>query len=93
MKLKKFNDWINESVRDRMKPKITEEEANKLITPLKSVGCGIDKNGITYVMLTDGGYEYTGWHIDLIENEEWWEKLTDEDRKIIDEITRKKIMK
>ena len=47
---------------------------------LESVGNVIDESGVTYPMLADGGYDiFGGIHIHDIENEEWFESLSEED--------------
>ena len=54
---------------------------------LKSVGNVIDENGVTYPMLVDGGYDiFAGVHINDIENEEFFDALSDEDLDVIEEI-------
>ena len=43
---------------------------------LESVGTGLDKDGMTYPMLVDGGYDYdNGVHMTEV-NEEWWDRLS-----------------
>ena len=53
---------------------------------LKSVGCVIDENGVTYPQYPDnedgtfGGYDEDGaFHVDDIENDEWFDALSTED--------------
>ena len=54
---------------------------------LDSVGCVIDENGVTYPMLVDGGYdEDGGFHVNDIENEEWFDALSQEDIDTIEDI-------
>ena len=54
---------------------------------LDSVGCVIDENGVTYPMLVDGGYDEDGaCHINDIENEEFFDALSQEDIDIIEDI-------
>ena len=54
---------------------------------LDSVGCVIDENGVTYPMLVDGGYdELGGFHVNDIENEEWFDALSQEDIDTIEDI-------
>ena len=54
---------------------------------LNSVGCVIDENGVTYPMLVDGGYdEDGGFHVNDIENEEWFDALSLEDIEIIEDV-------
>jgi len=54
---------------------------------LNSVGCVIDENGITYPMLVDGGYDEDGaCHINDIENEEFFDALSQEDIDTIEDI-------
>ena len=54
---------------------------------LNSVGCVIDENGVTYPMLVDGGYdEDGGFHVNDIENEEWFDALSQEDIDTIEDI-------
>ena len=54
---------------------------------LDSVGCVIDENGVTYPMLVDGGYdEDCGFHVNDIENEEWFDALSQEDIDTIEDI-------
>ena len=55
------------------------------LVELESVGCVIDENGVTYPMLVDGGYdEDGGFHVNDIENEEWFDALSQEDIDTID---------
>ena len=50
----------------------------KLIN-LESVGTGLAKDGMTYPMLVDGGYDYdNGVHMTEV-NEEWWDRLSGDD--------------
>ena len=54
---------------------------------LNSVGCVIDENGVTYPMLVDGGYDiFGGIHIDDIENEEFFDALSQEDIDTIEDV-------
>jgi len=54
---------------------------------LNSVGSVIDENGVTYPMLADGGYDIDGGiHINDIENEEWFDALSQEDLDIIEDV-------
>lgn len=54
---------------------------------LKSVGNVIDENGVTYPMLADGGYDiFGGIHINDIENEEFFDALSQEDIDIIEDV-------
>ena len=54
---------------------------------LDSVGCVIDENGVTYPMLVDGGYdEDGGFHVNYIENEEWFDALSQEDIDTIEDV-------
>ena len=53
---------------------------------LNSVGCVIDENGVTYPQYPDnedgtfGGYDEDGaFHVDDIENDEWFDALSTED--------------
>ena len=54
---------------------------------LKSVGNVIDENGVTYPMLADGGYDiFGGIHINDIENEEFFDALSQKDIDIIEDV-------
>jgi len=54
---------------------------------LNSVGNVIDENGVTYPMLADGGYDiFGGIHINDIENEEFFDALSQEDIDIIEDV-------
>ena len=54
---------------------------------LNSVGNVIDENGVTYPMLVDGGYDiFGGIHINDIENEEFFDALSQEDIDIIEDV-------
>ena len=54
---------------------------------LDSVGCVIDENGVTYPMYADGGYDEDGaCHINDIENEEFFDNLSQEDIDTIEDI-------
>ena len=54
---------------------------------LNSVGNVIDEDGVTYPMLVDGGYDiFGGIHIDDIENEEFFDALSQEDIDIIEDV-------
>ena len=58
----------------------------KNIVKLESVGCVIDENGVTYPMLVDGGFDEDGaCHINDIENEEFFDALSAEDREVTEE--------
>ena len=54
---------------------------------LNSVGCVIDENGVTYPMLVDVlGIDGDGaCHINDIENEEFFDALSDEDCDVVNE--------
>ena len=58
---------------------------DKELTELESVGCALDtKTGMTYPMYADGTHdEEMGCHIEDIENDEWFESLSDEDIEIL----------
>ena len=57
------------------------------LVELESVGCVIDENGVTYPMLVDGGYdEDGGFHVNDIENEEWFDALSQEDIDTIEDV-------
>ena len=54
---------------------------------LNSVGNVIDENGVTYPMLADGGHDiFAGVHINDIENEEFFDALSQEDIDIIEDV-------
>ena len=54
---------------------------------LNSVGNVIDENGVTYPMLTDGGHDiFAGVHINDIENEEFFDALSQEDIDTIEDV-------
>ena len=54
---------------------------------LNSVGNVIDENGVTYPMLADGGHDiFAGVHINDIENEEFFDALSQEDIDTIEDI-------
>ena len=54
---------------------------------LNSVGNVIDENGVTYPMLVDGGHDiFAGVHVNDIENEEWFDALSQEDIDIIEDV-------
>ena len=54
---------------------------------LDSVGNVIDENGVTYPMLADGGHDiFAGVHINDIENEEWFDALSQQDIDIIEDV-------
>ena len=54
---------------------------------LNSVGNVIDENGVTYPMLADGGYDiFGGIHVNDIENEEFFDALSQEDIDIIEDV-------
>ena len=53
---------------------------------LESVGNVIDENGVTYPMLVGGGYDiFGGIHVNDIENEEFFEALSEEDVEVVAE--------
>ena len=55
---------------------------------LESVGNVIDENGVTYPMLADGGHDiFAGVHVNDIENEEWFDALSQEDIDIIEAVS------
>lgn len=57
----------------------------KNMTALESVGTGIDTDGMTYVMLEGGGYDWeTGCHLRDIENGDWFCALSAKDRRVVD---------
>ena len=63
------------------------------LVELESVGCVIDENGVTYPQYPDnedgtfGGYdEDGGFHVNDIENEEWFDALSQEDIDTIEDI-------
>ena len=63
------------------------------LVDLESVGCVIDENGVTYPQYPDnedgtfGGYdEDGGFHVNDIENEEWFDALSQEDIDTIEDI-------
>ena len=53
---------------------------------LKSVGCWFNKeDGMTYAALIEGGWdELSGAHIDDIENNEWFDTLSQKDLDIVE---------
>ena len=54
---------------------------------LESVGNVIDENGVTYPMLVDGGHDiFAGVHVNDIENDEWFDALSQEDIDIIEDV-------
>ena len=54
---------------------------------LNSVGSVIDENGIVYPMLEDGGHDtLAGVHVNDIENDEWFDALSQEDIDTIEDI-------
>ena len=54
---------------------------------LDSVGNVIDENGVTYPMLADGGHDiFAGVHINDIENEEFFDALSQEDIDTIEDV-------
>jgi len=54
---------------------------------LDSVGCVIDENGVTYPMLVDGGYDKdAAGHINDIDNEDFFDALSQEDIDTIEDI-------
>jgi len=55
-----------------------------MINKLNSVGCGIDKDGIVYPQLQNGEYDLEmGNHISEIDNEEWFEQLSEQDKEVV----------
>ena len=57
------------------------------LVELESVGCVIDENGVTYPMLVDGGHDiFAGVHVNDIENDEWFDALSQEDIDTIEDI-------
>ena len=57
------------------------------LVELKSVGNVIDENGVTYPMLADGGYDiFAGVHIDDIDNEDFFDALSQDDIDTIEDI-------
>ncbi len=56
------------------------------LVELKSVGCVIDENGVTYPMLVDGGFDEDGaCHINDIANDEFFDALSTVDWDVIEE--------
>ena len=54
---------------------------------LNSVGNVIDENGVTYPMLADGGYDiFAGVHIDDIDNEDFFDALSQDDIDTIEDV-------
>ena len=54
---------------------------------LNSVGSVIDENGVTYPMLADGGYDiFAGVHIDDIDNEDFFDALSQDDIDTIEDV-------
>ena len=54
---------------------------------LNSVGNVIDENGVTYPMLVDGGHDiFAGVHINDIDNEDFFDALSQDDIDIIEDI-------
>ena len=54
---------------------------------LNSVGNVIDENGVTYPMLADGGHDiFAGVHINDIDNEDFFDALSQDDIDIIEDI-------
>ena len=54
---------------------------------LNSDGNVIDENGVTYPMLADGGHDiFAGVHINDIENEEFFDALSQEDIDTIEDV-------
>ena len=63
------------------------------LVELESVGCVIDENGVTYPQYPDnedgtfGGYDDDGgFHVNDIENEEWFDALSQEDIDTIEDV-------
>lgn len=58
----------------------------KMVTRLESVGNVIDEHGVTYPMLVNGGYDiFAGVHVNDIEAPEFFEALSDEDWKVVNQ--------
>lgn len=58
----------------------------KNITELKSVGCGIDENGMVYPQFQNGEYDMdNGIHLLDMDNKEWFETLDEKDEQIINQ--------
>ncbi len=56
------------------------------LVELKSVGCVIDGNGVTYPQYPDGGYDEGGaCHVNDIANDEWFDALSTVDWDVIEE--------
>ena len=54
---------------------------------LDSVGNVIDENGVTYPMLADGGHDiFAGVHIDDIDNEDFFDALSQDDIDTIEDV-------
>ena len=54
---------------------------------LNSVGHVIDENGVVYPMLADGGHDiFAGVHINDIDNEDFFDALSQDDIDIIEDI-------
>lgn len=54
---------------------------------LNSVGNVIDENGVVYPMLADGGHDiFAGVHINDIDNEDFFDALSQDDIDIIEDI-------
>ena len=60
---------------------------DKELTELESVGTALDtKTGMTYPMYADGTHdEEMGCHLEDIENDEWFDTLSDTDKVIVDD--------
>ena len=54
------------------------------LVELESVGCVIDENGLTYPQYPDN--EDGGFHVNDIENEEWFDALSQEDIDTIEDV-------
>ncbi len=63
---------------------LVKQKEKTMINKLNSVGCGIDKDGIVYPQLQNGEYDLEmGNHISEIDNEEWFEQLSEQDKEIV----------
>ena len=68
-----------------------ERQEKKMIKKLNSVGCKIDEKGIVYPLLKNGKLDYNlCTHIlDIHKDEDWFNRLDTNDRKIVDSILEK----
>lgn len=58
----------------------------KNITELKSVGCGIDENGMVYTQYHNGEYDMdSGTHLLDIDNPDWFRGLDTKDEETINQ--------